>query len=411
MPWTTRPSAVAATAARLNRGTGTSSARTTTGRHGKMCPRAAYKKREAGDVHRAPGHTILADIMHDQFTMPAPARVATRPQPYPQFDPDDRVDVDVVDPATLAAGDALLIAFLAGRSPLTLRAYRRDLEDVRRFLGVPTLAHAAALLLAHGHGPANGLALAYRADLVGRVDQKGKGLAAATINRRLAALRSLVKIARTLGLVPWALEVANVKSQGYRDTRGPGDAGYRRLLGVLDRRRGPAVHRDRAAVRLLFDLALRRAEVVSLDVAHVDLAAGVVRVLGKGQTERVPLTLPEPTRAVLAAWLTVRGPSPGPLFVNFDRARKGMGRRLTGRSLHRIVRALGAEAGLKEVRPHGLRHAAITAALDRTGGDIRAVQRFSRHRDVRVLAVYDDNREDLGGRVARLVARDNDEGE
>jgi len=356
-----------------------------------MCPRAAYKKREAGDVHRAPGHTILADIMHDQFTMPAPARVATRP-------PHDRVDVDVVDPATLAAGDALLTAFLAGRSPLTLRAYRRDLEDVHRFLGVPTVAHAAALLLAHGHGAANGLALAYRADLVGRE------LAAATINRRLAALRSLVKIARTLGLVPWALEVANVKSQGYRDTRGPGDDGYRRLLAVLDRRPAPAVHRDRAAVRLLFDLALRRGEVVSLDVAHLDLDAGVVRVRGKGQTERVPLTLPDPTRAALAAWLAVRGTMPGPFFVNFDRARKGLGRRLTGRSLHRIVRELGEEAGLKEVRPHGLRHAAITAALDRTGGDIRAVQRFSRHRDVRVLAVYDDNREDLGGRVARLVA-------
>jgi len=345
--------------------------------------------------------------MHDQFTMPARALVDARPQSYPQFAPE-----------ALATGDALLAAFLAGRSPLTLRAYRRDLEDFRRVMGVPTVAHAAALLLAHGHGAANGLALAYRADLIGR------GLAAATINRRLAALRSLVKIARTLGLVPWALEVTNVRSQGYRDTRGPGDAGYRQLLAVLDRRRGPAAQRDRAAVRLLFDLALRRGEVVSLDVAHLDLAAGisgqpaVVHVLGKGQTERVPLTLPEPTRAALAAWLAVRGAAPGPLFVNFDRARKGPvegkgaegaeggGRRLTGRSLHRIVRALGEEAGLKEVRPHGLRHAAITAALDRTGGDIRAVQRFSRHRDVRVLTVYDDNREDLAGQVARLVAQE-----
>jgi len=332
--------------------------------------------------------------MHDQFTMPARALVDARPQSYPQFAPE-----------ALAAGDALLAAFLAGRSPLTLRAYRRDLEDFRRVAGVPTVAHAAALLLAHGHGAANGLALAYRADL------QGRGLAAATINRRLAALRSLVTIARTLGLVPWALEVTNVRSQSYRDTRGPGDDGYRRLLAILDRRRGPAAHRDRAAVRLLFDLALRRGEVVSLDVDHLDLATGagrpgVVHVLGKGQTERVPLTLPDPTRAALAAWLAVRGATPGALFVNYDRARKGLGQRLTGRSLHRIVRALGEEAGLKEVRPHGLRHAAITAALDRTGGDIRAVQRFSRHRDVRVLTVYDDNREDLAGQVARLVAQE-----
>jgi integrase/recombinase XerC len=98
---------------------------------------------------------------------------------------------------------------------------------------------------------------------------------------------------------------------------------------------------------------------------------------------------------------TVRGQEPGPLFTNFDRARKG--RRLTGTSIYRLVRGLGRRAGLT-VRPHGLRHAAITEALDLTGGDVRAVQRFSRHRDLKVLMVYDDNRRDLGGQVARLVA-------
>ena len=67
-----------------------------------------------------------------------------------------------------------------------------------------------------------------------------------------------------------------------------------------------------------------------------------------------------------------------------------------------MVKALGAELGLT-VRPHGLRHTAITAALDLTG-DLRAVQRFSRHRDVRVLTRYDDNRTDLGGKIAAAVA-------
>jgi integrase/recombinase XerC len=101
------------------------------------------------------------------------------------------------------------------------------------------------------------------------------------------------------------------------------------------------------------------------------------------------------------AWLTVRGSEPGPLFVNFDRAGKGEG--FSGRSIARLVLALGAAVGLA-VRPHGLRHAAITEALDLTSGDVRKVQRFSRHRDLRVLNLYDDNRADLGGEVARLVA-------
>ena len=67
-----------------------------------------------------------------------------------------------------------------------------------------------------------------------------------------------------------------------------------------------------------------------------------------------------------------------------------------------MVRALGAAVGLS-VRPHGLRHAAIAAALDLTG-DLRAVRRFSRHRDVWTVGRYDDNRADLGGKVAQLVA-------
>jgi site-specific recombinase XerD len=77
--------------------------------------------------------------------------------------------------------------------------------------------------------------------------------------------------------------------------------------------------------------------------------------------------------------------------------------RLTAIGLYGVVRELGRRLGFK-VWPHGLRHAAITEALDLTGGNVRAVQRFSRHRDVRVLERYDDNRRDLGGEVAKQVA-------
>ena len=289
----------------------------------------------------------------------------------------------------------LVESFLAGRNPRTLAAYRQDLEDFRAFTGAVTLEEAAQLFLSRGLGDANAAALAYRAHLVNR------RLAAATVNRRLAALRSLVKLARTLGLVSWSLEVGSLKSETYRDTRGPGRVGFRRLLDELDERLDSKAKRDRAVLRLLFDLALRRGEVVSLDVADVNLEAGTVDVLGKGRAERVRLTLPEPTRSALRSWLEVRGPEAGPLFVNFDRA--GKGRRMTGTSVYRLVRELGEAAGLR-VRPHGLRHAAITEALDLTRGDVRKVQRFSRHRDLRVLNRYDDNREDLGGEVARLVA-------
>jgi integrase/recombinase XerC len=64
---------------------------------------------------------------------------------------------------------------------------------------------------------------------------------------------------------------------------------------------------------------------------------------------------------------------------------------------------LGDEAGAT-VRPHGLRHLAITRALDAFNGDVRKVAQFSRHKDIRVLTAYDDNRRDAGGEVAAAVA-------
>ena len=248
------------------------------------------------------------------------------------------------DPA--AASSRLISVFLEGRSPRTLDAYRRDLADFRVFMGTETADEAARQLLTAGHGPANETALRYRASLLGR------GLSPATVNRRLAAVRSLVKLARLIGLVPWTLEVPGVQAEKYRDTRGPGRAGVVRLLETLDRQATPKARRDTAVVRLLYDLALRRGEVVGLDIEDVDLEDGSVLVIGKGRTEKTRLTLPSPTTAALRAWLLARGATSGPLFINFDRAQKG--RRLTGRSVARIVQAVGHQAGLTApVRPHG----------------------------------------------------------
>ena len=289
----------------------------------------------------------------------------------------------------------LLEVFLSGRSRLTVDAYRRDLQDFQKWTGASTPEDAVRELMEGGHGPANETAFRYRASLMERE------LAPATVNRKLAALRSVVKLARTFGLIAWSLEVPGVESRSYRDTKGPGPEGYRRLLSSVDTGT-PKGLRDHALLHLLFDLALRREEAVSLDVEHVNLEAGTVSVLGKKRTERERLTLPVNTQEALRSWLMVRGTEPGPLFQNLDRA--GKGDRLTGRSVHRLVGGLGTKAGLGTVRPHGLRHAAITEALEATGGDIRSVQKFSRHRDIRTLVVYDDSRRDMAGDVARLLA-------
>jgi integrase/recombinase XerC len=292
----------------------------------------------------------------------------------------------------------LVGAFLAARKPTTVRAYAGDLLDFARFLEQPTPGEAVEVLLGLPHGQANAVALGYKADLMAR------GLAPATVGRRLAALRSLVKLARTLGRVAWTLEVEAPASEKYRDVAGPGREGWRALLQALEAGPDtPKTRRDRALVRLLHDRGLRRGEAVALDLADVEPGGDepAVTITGKGRSERQRLTINRPTAEALAAWIAVRGAWPGPLFVALD---PGAGRgRLTGEAVRRIVRALGRRAGLaRPVRPHGLRHAAITTALD-LGRDLRDVAAFSRHRDIRVLMVYDDRRRDVGGEIARQL--------
>jgi len=286
----------------------------------------------------------------------------------------------------------LLAAFLSGRKAETIKAYRADLEDFQAFVKAGSLSDAAQSIIASAPGDANAQALAYKTHLLER------GLSAATVNRRLAALRSLVKLGRTLGLIPWTLEIQGMKSETYRDTKGPGRSGFRDMLHALNKRHDAKGTRDRAILRCLFNLGLRRKEVIGLDLDDFNSDAGTVAVLGKGRTEKVALTLPAETRAAILSWLAIRGLAPGPLFHSLDPAKKGSGR-LTGMGLYQSVRAAGEQVGIK-TRPHGLRHAGITEALDVTRGNIRAVQKFSRHKDVRVLERYDDNRLDLAGEVA-----------
>src|SRR5262245_24109011 len=90
--------------------------------------------------------------------------------------------------------DPRVTAFASGRNERTLKAYRQDLDDFRSFLGKETLPQVCADLLGREPGDANHLVLFYKKDL------RKRGFSAATINHRLAALRSLTKLGRLLGL-------------------------------------------------------------------------------------------------------------------------------------------------------------------------------------------------------------------
>jgi integrase/recombinase XerC len=292
--------------------------------------------------------------------------------------------------------DDLIRDFLFRRSSRTQKAYQADLKDFAGFLGVDGTQEALRALISRDQGQANALVLSYKNSLIER------HLSPNTVNRKLATLRSAVKLANRLGLVNWTIQIENEKVETYRNTSGTGKAGVRLLLTEVKATKFHAkAVRDTAIIRLLYDLALRRGEITGLDIEDFNPDSGTLSVLGKGRSQKQELSLPEPTIEALNAWIAVRGITAGPLFTNFDRA--GKGQRLTGTAIYYIVRGLGEKAGIK-ARPHGLRHTAITAALDLTNGNVRAVQRFSRHKNVQTLNAYDDNRQDFAGEIARMIS-------
>lgn len=283
---------------------------------------------------------------------------------------------------------------LQGLKPATRKAYGEDLTAFAAWLGTPGVSAAAAQLVALPHGEANGLAFEYRSELLKR------GLAPSTVNRHLAALKFVTRMARLGGKISWDLEIPGMKVEGYRDTLGPGRASVADVVQDLAAKDGALPGRNLAIIGLLFNQGLRRGEVAALDLEHLDPDRGRLSILGKGRSGREWITLARGTCEYLNRWLSHRGTSPGPLFSNLDRAAKRG--RLSATSIYRMIRGYGLG------RPHGLRHAAITEALERTNGNIRDVMRFSRHKDPKVLMTYDDNRKDVAGDIAGRIdlARD-----
>jgi integrase/recombinase XerC len=298
--------------------------------------------------------------------------------------------------ATVNGGELLRLLLADKRSAATKRAYAADLRDffgeelspreVERFVTLPPVEIARLLTT-------------YKSDLLAR------GLAEATVNRRLAALRSLLKFCYRLG---WSQTDGRSLVEGervvaYRDTRGVGPETVKKLFAAADTRDLTGL-RDVALLRLLCENALRRAEVCSLSVADYRPEEKRLYVLGKGKgTQKEPETLSERAVEALNRYLAAAGHGSdpeAPLLRNVDPRPEYNGLRLTGDGIYHIVRELGARVGVPTLTPHKLRHTAITIALDLTDGNVRAVRDLSRHARLETLQRYDDNRRNFQGSVS-----------
>jgi integrase/recombinase XerC len=297
--------------------------------------------------------------------------------------------------------DLIALLLAERRSENTRRAYAKDLQYffVTMYGMMP---HPAILdeFLAQNRFVAIGQVLRYKSLLI------EQGLKEATVNRRLAALRALVNHAQKLGRCDWTLQdIASERIFPYRDTTGLPVAGIRQILQEINRYT-LAGKRNYAILRLLWENALRRNEVITCNRADFDPDQRTLAILGKGKGSQKSLItlsvgLVESIRDYLSHIETLKPEQP--LFIALSDRRYGQ--RLSGAALYKLVRQTAVAAGIKKtMSPHRIRHSAITAALDATNGNVRKVQKLSRHKKIDTLLLYDDNRTNAQGEISDLLS-------
>ena len=280
------------------------------------------------------------------------------------------------------------------RSPHTRRVYRRDIENFLSDIGT----ELGKFLTLDRHG-AYALVSRYKGELI------KNNLKSATINRRLAAIKSLVAFSYNCGHCDFMLEsVKSEKLSAYRDTSGVDCETFKRVLGGIDRTSLKGI-RDHALLLLLWSNALRRSEVSKANIADFDPVAKTLRIFGKGRGNQSEIiSLGTGTVTAIEAWLEARGevnPDKS-LFCSINPGyRDG---RLSTQGIYNIVSDRCKDAGItKTMSPHRVRHSSITAALEATNGDVRRVQKLSRHSSLNTLLIYDDNRKNHQGEVTDLL--------
>lgn len=279
-----------------------------------------------------------------------------------------------------------------GLSPATLRAYAADLADF-----------AAARGTAAGWASGPEVVLRYLAARTRRGRPTDPGLAPTSLRRRAAAVRGFYRFAFGEGLIERDVAAHIDLPRMPRllpDTLSPAEV--ERLLGAAAAH-GP---RDRALLELLYAAGLRVSEALRLDLEDVSLDGAFVRVIGKGDRERlVPIGevaiealrdwLDGPWRELVAAHHVepIRG---GPLFLG-DR-----GTRLARQQAWQSVRRAAEDAGLSAtVSPHTLRHSFATHLLE-GGADLRVVQELLGHASISTTQLYTHV---TGERIREVYAR------
>ena len=263
-----------------------------------------------------------------------------------------------------------------GLAPRTIEAYAGDLGRFVSYLadrGVESLAELS------------------RSRVTGFIQAlEGDGLAARSRNRVLSAIRRMLVYAASQGLL------SHDPLEGVENSRAPQPLPRllrpdetASLLAAVDVET-PLGLRDRAMLEMLYGAGLRVSELVGLPLSGIDRRAGLLRVVGKGQRERI-VPLGEVALAALDDYL--RDARPALLSGRPDTSHAAFltrrGQPMTRQNFFALLRKLARRAGVPQERvsPHVLRHAFATDLLN-GGADLRSIQAMLGHTDLSTTQIY-----------------------
>ncbi len=261
-----------------------------------------------------------------------------------------------------------------GLSANTRQAYERDLRLFCKTLGFKN---------------SDALVNVNREQITGYMTQlKEKGLAAATIARKLAAIKAFYRFMTAEGYMDAnPAEVVEAGTKGIKLPRVLSEDEVVRLLNQPDITTAEGF-RDRTMLEVLYATGMRVSELINLTMERVDLNMKYIIAFGKGSKERIV-----PLGSVAAEFLqhylekvrpklTHAGRNTNIVFLAFG------GHELTRQRFWQIIRAYGRKANInKALTPHILRHSFATHLLD-NGADLRSVQELLGHSDISTTQIY-----------------------
>lgn len=316
----------------------------------------------------------------------------------------ESLDARSADPAPLAVHEHPAAAYLASLSTNSRRTMAESLGSIAQMLR-PELSGdpGAAVLAVEWHRLENAHVEAIRTKLA-------ESLAPNTANKKLAALRGVLKKAWKLGLMTReayerAIDVEPIKGERLKRGRDVEAGELKALFASCCADEQTVVGtRDAAMVALLYGGGLRRAEAANLTLAdwNDDKSQVIVR-RGKGNKDRL-VPLPEGTRRAVRAWLELRGPvaTEDPLLCPLAKGGKIISRQMSTQAIWKALLKRALKAGVASLSPHDCRRTFIGDLLD-AGADLSVAQKLAGHSDPKTTAGYDRRPDEAKRRAVSLL--------